>query len=1461
MNLCLVALSCLIASLGLEARGGVVISEFMAQNSGFLHDQDGDSPDWIELHNDSTNTVNLLNWHLTDDATNRTKWTFPATNLGPDSYLVVFASSKDRAVAGAELHTNFKLSSDGGYLGLIMADGVTVAHAYSPTYPPQSPNRSFGIGREVLITPLVATGASARYLVPTNGALNNTWTAVGFNDSSWSQGTTGIGFDAPSQSGTNTFGQAVLALDFDDDDSGETGPANTEAGFSQMTLGANPAVFNGLMVTLSALSGGVLDDRDRATPVQTQTLTQDQLYDDFIFVNGQTNGNGIRIQISGLKTNQDYNLKIWSFDSGSVGSRVSDWVETASGVTNVIVTGYTFDGSILPVQDGDDTFSASVKSSPTGNLIIEGRRNGGTSHGVFLNALQLVELGYHSLIATDVGSAMSNRNASAYMRIPFVVTNAASISTLNLRMKYDDGFAAYINGQPVASRNAPASPLWNSTATAAHANAAAVVFEQITISAPAGLLQNGSNVLAIQGLNIAANDSDFLILPELESVFVTEFPNRYFTQPTPGLPNNAGAVGLVANPEFSVQRGFFSTPFMVALTDATANVEIRWTTNGSPPALTNGVIYSTPIQIQDTTLLRAAAFKTNYAPSEVVTHTYLFIESVLHQPNSLPGYPTLWQGSYPADYEMDSNVVNSATYGATIRNDLRAISTVSIVSEMDGLWGPLNGIYNHATSDSDAWERPASVEMIGPDGSTQFALNCGLRMQGNASRDNARTPKHSFRFMFKSGYGPSKLAYPWFPGCTVTEFDNVDLRACFTDSWGTRSSPADASHVFGERYRPQDALYLRDVWVKDSFAAMGNLAGSGTHVHVYLNGLYWGLYNPVERQDASFFSAHLSGVEEAWDVIRDFSEVLAGTKDDWNVMMATCNAGITNETAYQAVRAMVDVPNLIDYMLLHIFAEAEDWPQHNWYAAHRRATNGVPATPWIFLPWDQEITCDQDYIRNQINVSNNVTPARIYSQLRAWPEFRREFGDHVQKHMFNGGALTPANNAQRFASRGNSISNALVGESARWGDAREFDTPGNPGTGVTFTRNEYWTPELLTLLTNWFPNQQAVGVQRFRDGGLFPLLAAPSFGQFGGVIPAGFNLVMSQTNASGTIYYTGDGADPRVYGSGAVAATARSYTGVVTIINSTLMRARVLSGTNWSALVEAQFTVLPDLSKLQLSELNYNPLTEGTTDGDEFEFLELRNLGSSALDLSGLRFTNGITFTFTNGMSLATGAYCVLIRNPAAFTSKFTNVAYQGIYTGKLDNNGERLTLVSGSNEIVFSLDYDGASPWPVTHHTNSLQRINTATNYSSPVDWAAAPPTPGGPPPANIVDSDNDGMPDAWEIAHGLNWQLDDAAGDLDHDGVNNLTEFQIGTDPQIAQNFFRLGISRLTNNPGAVLLDFFSMPGRSYLLGQNTNLSPAGWSNTYVLAGSTNAVPVRITNAISPNTPRFYRLLITTP
>ena len=172
-----------------------VISEFLAQNNGLLLDEDGDSPDWIEIQNPTSKSVNLLNWSLTDTATNLTKWTFPNTNLAAGAYLVIFASGKDRLVPGEPLHTNFKLDADGEYLALVAPGGTNVVSAFAPVYPPQLANVSYGLRQLAGAVPLLSTAAPARVLVPTDGSLGTNWVAPGFDDSAWTRGSNGVGYE------------------------------------------------------------------------------------------------------------------------------------------------------------------------------------------------------------------------------------------------------------------------------------------------------------------------------------------------------------------------------------------------------------------------------------------------------------------------------------------------------------------------------------------------------------------------------------------------------------------------------------------------------------------------------------------------------------------------------------------------------------------------------------------------------------------------------------------------------------------------------------------------------------------------------------------------------------------------------------------------------------------------------------------------------------------------------------------------------------------------------------------------------------------------------------------------------------------------------------------------------------------------------------------------------------------
>ena len=195
---------CLVAC-GLVARslqagsfsGPVVISEFMASNERAHADEDGHYTDWVEAMNLTGDVVNLDGWHLTDDAGDLQKWRFPAVELAANESLVIFASGKDRRIVGNELHTNFTLGVDGGYLALIDSDG-TIATQFTPGYGPQRTDVSHGFPQQNVTETLVADGAPGKYLVPT-GDVSPAWMLPGFPDASWTPGTNGFGFDQKSR--------------------------------------------------------------------------------------------------------------------------------------------------------------------------------------------------------------------------------------------------------------------------------------------------------------------------------------------------------------------------------------------------------------------------------------------------------------------------------------------------------------------------------------------------------------------------------------------------------------------------------------------------------------------------------------------------------------------------------------------------------------------------------------------------------------------------------------------------------------------------------------------------------------------------------------------------------------------------------------------------------------------------------------------------------------------------------------------------------------------------------------------------------------------------------------------------------------------------------------------------------------------------------------------------------------
>lgn len=820
---------------------------------------------------------------------------------------------------------------------------------------------------------------------------------------------------------------------------------------------------------------------------------------------------------------------------------------------------------------------------------------------------------------------------------------------------------------------------------------------------------------------------------------------KYFAVQTPGGPNSASTLsGLVAPVNLSVPHGFFNQPFKLILTTETPGAAIVYTTDASVPSIsggaTNGWLYTGPIPISRTTVVRAAAFAPGLLPTLVSSRTYLFVEDIVHQPYNPSGYPTgyAWTptpgevttGSL-ADYQMDPSIVNDPQYSNAVRVGLTSIPSLSILTPIDNLFGPVNGIYTHSVDHT--LEVPCSMELLYPDGSSGLQQDCGLQMQGGASRMPERTPKHSFRVDFKSGYGPKNLNDQVFADSPVQNFKTLVLDAGYNYWWHYEGqvSPTD------QRYRAQ---CVRDQFISDLMLALGRPSFHGQFYHLYLNGIYWGLHYIHERPDDDFAASYFGGDNTDYDVIKNTSDnlqVVAGDLTAWNATMALSNSGLTNNAQYLQLQQYMDIDSLIDYMILNHWGGNDDWPQHNWYAIRNRTTGDG----FKFIIWDAEQVL-KSVTENVTTVNAASSPAQVYVALLNNAEFRLRFADHLQQLFFNGGIFytdpNPANAvwdpahpernpaAAYYMKRINEITNAIVDESARWGTY----TP-----GTNYSRNYPWLLELNNLLgrtntggntANYFPQRSANVLNQYRAIGLFPSVAAPAFSQPGGTVPFGYALVMTNPNSAGKIYYTTNGADPRSFGSGAVGPGALVYSTTPLVLNeSTVVTARVLNG-SWSPLTQAGFTVASLGIPIAITEVMYNPIG-----GKEYEFLELQNLGGIRVDLSGFSF-DGITYIFPDGTSLGPGAVMVLASgaSPGAWTNRYPGVVPGGYYGGALDNAGERVALLDQDGNTVTSVTYSPTNGWPAAANGGgySLEVINPGGDPDDPANWRASTALNGSP-------------------------------------------------------------------------------------------------------------------------------------
>jgi hypothetical protein len=775
----------------------------------------------------------------------------------------------------------------------------------------------------------------------------------------------------------------------------------------------------------------------------------------------------------------------------------------------------------------------------------------------------------------------------------------------------------------------------------------------------------------------------------------------FFDTPTPGGPNDQVSArgSAVSTVHFSVERGIYDAPFTLELSTTTPGASIRYTTDGSEPTETYGTIYTEQISISTTTVLRAIGVKAGLLPSYLDTHTYVFVDDVLAQPEDPRGFPATWgihKNGDPviADYEMDPEIVNSPSDRNLIRNALKSIPTLSLVTDAQNL-----DIYANPGERGEAWERPVSAELIYPDGEQPgLQINAGLRVQGGVGRTTI-IPKHSFRLFFKGKYGAAKLEYPLFSDSPVTSFDTVILRAGMNRSY--------AGKLREPRVHLNLTTYTRDEWLRSSQIAMSGIGSHGMFVHLYINGLYWGVYNVVERPDASFMSSYLGGEKEEWYVV-NHSGPVSGSGDRFETLHRLADArGLEDPDKYAEIRQYIDIAHFIDYVILNFYSGNEDWGLTNWYAGIRN-----PDGKAKYYSWDGELTwIDGAWLYSSPPGARIIRTEELIRALMQNHDFKMEFADRMYKHLFHNGALTDANSRARWQKINEPINLAIIAESARWGDVR-YEEP--------ISRAD-WLNAYENVLAQMDGNVEK-WIALTREAGYYPPIDPPAFNRHGGQVAIGFEVTM--VAPEGTTYYTTDGSDPRLPVTGLTASTVSIYQSPLVLTTTTHVKARVRVGDVWSALHEATFRIGEAEEGLRITEIMYNP-----TGGDDYEFIELKNDGDTDINLSHMSF-EGITFFFPSGTNLPAGEYIVLVQNPIAFTERYPNVPIGGIYQAQLSNKGEEIILKDKQGGVLISVPYDDEHGWPVSPdgRGDSLVFINLDGDPHNPENWRASARLHGSP-------------------------------------------------------------------------------------------------------------------------------------
>ena len=636
-----------------------------------------------------------------------------------------------------------------------------------------------------------------------------------------------------------------------------------------------------------------------------------------------------------------------------------------------------------------------------------------------------------------------------------------------------------------------------------------------------------------------------------------------FSRATPGSRNDAPSVQpRVKDTKFSVDRGFYHKPFEVEVSSATKGAEIRYTLDGSPPSPEEGLVYESPIQIDSTSILRVMAWKENYLPTDIDTVSYIFPSQVIRQPARPEGWPTHYKakvnpffariaGEGAIDekgvivkYAMASPETLDAQ-PEELEGALLALPSISIVTDRRHFFDSETGIHVKPEGRGRKWERPVSVELIDPQGREPgFQVDAGIRVRGGHSR-SAACQKHGYRLYFRKDYGPGELDYPLFGDEGVRRFDDIDLRTAQNYSYHY----SDSSHH----------TLVRDVFSRDCQRDLGQPYTRSRYYHLYLNGLYWGIYQTQEHAEASYGARYFGGKDEEFDVLKakpsNDGRATDGKDQGWRQLWKIANAMAREESKEGKIHlfrrlqglnangvsdpllpAYLNVDNLIDYMLVIFLTGNFDGPvtqfagnfaTNNWFSIWRR--NGREGFHFFCHDSEHSLAAEPGTVAiNRVGPFvagtsyDQFNPQWLHQQLTSVEWYCDRFRARAEEVLSVGGILSHSANLARMRHRSQEVGRAMLAECARWGWRAEQPVK----TKQDWSEAIKWLEQVLERRAELVPQQLATAMRFPRGVPARELVAVPLFNpvqaprfirrEKGGTFEA----------ESGVVYFRMDGLDP-----------------------------------------------------------------------------------------------------------------------------------------------------------------------------------------------------------------------------------------------------------------------------------------------------------------------------------------------